>query len=125
MQNLKKLTSLLVVDDIEANLPFWLSIGFEQKMALPDEKGLAFVILESGTTELMLQSRASVAKDVATIATHEYRSALYIEVADLGAIETALGDRQLIFERRTTFYGATEVATYDPVGNVITFSQFA
>jgi hypothetical protein len=31
----------------------------------------------------------------------------------------------LVFDERTTFYGAREICVRDPAGNVVVFAQFA
>src|SRR5438105_3742541 len=64
---MNKLTPNLIVDDIEACLPFWTSLGFTKTVEVPDGDRLGFVILVNAPVELMLQTRASVAKDVAPL----------------------------------------------------------
>ena len=46
------------------------------------------------------------------------------EATNLDAIEKNLGDAEIVFPRRTTFYGATEIGVREPAGNAITFAQF-
>ncbi len=131
---MKKLTPNLIVDDIETSLPFWVErLGFQQVAAVPEDgtggpddgptegKKLGFVILVRDTVELMLQSRASLAKDLPAIADGPYRSIFYLEVADLAPIHQAL-DGWPILETRTTPYGAHELITDDPAGNRVFFA---
>ncbi|MEM7050332.1 MAG: VOC family protein [Acidobacteriota bacterium] len=121
----KRLTSLLVVEKVEPSLEFWVErLGFEVADEVPGEGGLAFVILKRPGIELMLQSRASVAADIPAIAEASGPSSLYIEVEDLAAIERALEGVDLVFPRRTTFYGATEIGVRDPGGHWLVFAQF-
>src|SRR5258706_13629891 len=106
---MKKLTPNLIVASIEACLPFWTErLGFDKAVEVPDGDRLGFVILRRGPIELMLQSRASVEKDVAAIAEGAYRSVLYIEVPDLAPIRAALEGWPRVGPERTTFYGARE-----------------
>ena len=120
---MKKLTCNLVVDDIEACLPFWIErLGFEKTVEVPEGDKLGFVILKQGSVELMLQSRASVAKDVAPIAEGPHRSVLYIEVPDLAKIRAALNGWPLVVPERKTFYGASELIVADPAGNYVFFA---
>jgi uncharacterized glyoxalase superfamily protein PhnB len=120
---MKKLTPNLIVESIEANLPFWVDrLGFQKKLEVPDEDRLGVVILERGAVELMLQSRASMAKDVPPFADPPHRSVLYFEVEDLAPIRKALGDWPLVVPERKTFYGAREIIVRDPAGNAVFFA---
>jgi len=123
---MKKITSVLFVDEIELCLPFWIDLlGFEKFVEVPEGDRLGFVILKNGSAEVMLQSFESIANDVPALAEGSYRSSLFIQVDDLQVIENALTDVENLFPKRTTFYGATEIGVHDPAGNVIVFAQFA
>ena len=87
-----------------------------------DAAKLGFVILVRDKLELMLQSRASLAKDVPAIATGPYRSVLYLEVPDLAPIRKALKGYPTIVDGRKTFYGAEEIIVADPAGNHVFFA---
>lgn len=123
---MKKLTPLLTVDAIEPCLPFWMEhLGFEKTTEVPQDDALGFVILVRDQVEVMLQSRASIAADLAPLAEGPYRSMLYIEVEDLDPILAAItaGDLEVVVPERTTFYGAREVFLRDPAGNFVGFAQ--
>ena len=121
---MNKLTPNLIVDDIERCLPFWIQrLGFEKTVEVPEGDGLGFVILKRDSIEVMLQSRASVAKDVAPISDGPHRSVLYIEVPDLALIRAALDGWPLVVPERTTFYGAHELIVADPAGNFVFFAS--
>lgn len=112
------------MSSIETCLPFWVDrLGFEKTVTVPEGKSLGFVILRHGSIELMLQSRASLEKDVAAIAEGSHRSVLYIEVADLAPIRTALDGWPRVVPERTTFYGAREIIVRDPEGHVVFFGS--
>ena len=122
-QLLKKLTPNLIVEDIEAALPFWVDrLGFEKTVEVPHEGRLGFVILVRDATELMLQSRASLASDVPALASGAHRTALYLEVEDLAPIRAALEGWPKVIPERTTFYGARELVVQDPAGNPVFFA---
>ena len=108
----KKITPVLLVDEVEPCVKFWVDrLGFEKASEVPDGNKLAFVILQKGGTEVMYQSLASAEKDAAFNA-QAYRKGttfLYLEV---------------VMPVRTTFYGAKEIGVKDPGGNIITFAQF-
>mgnify|MGYP003375237976 CR=1 FL=1 len=124
---MKKLTANLIVDRIEDCLPFWVDrLGFAKTVEVPESESegaaLGFVILVHGSVEVMLQSRASMLKDVAEVAPGPHRSSLYLEVDDLGPIRTALTGWPLVVPERTTFYGARELIVRDPAGNFVYFA---
>lgn len=119
-----KLTPVLVVDKIEPCLEFWQRLGFNVTVEVPHGEELGFAILSNGDFEVMYQSRASVAADVAPLADAPARGTfLFIEVDDADAIDTAFKDVERIVPRRTTFYGADEIIVREPGGNVVTFAQ--
>jgi len=121
-----QITANLIVDAIEPCLPFWCEqLGFRVTAEVPHGDRLGFVILAHDGAELMLQTRASVADDVAPLASEAFRTALYVHVDDLAAIKKALRDVDRIVADRRTFYGADEVLVRDPAGNVVVFAQRA
>jgi uncharacterized glyoxalase superfamily protein PhnB len=120
---MKKLTPNLIVDSIEDSLRFWGDrLGFEKTVAVPDGDRLGFVILRRGDLELMLQSRASLEKDVPAAADGAHRAVLYLEVAALEPIRAALEGWPRVIPERTTFYGARELVVRDPAGHVVFFA---
>lgn len=126
MAALKKLTPVLFVERIEPCLPFWIErLGFQKTAEVPEGGALSFVLLVRDGVEVMLQTRASVAKDIPALAGEPSRSFLYVEVADFADIKRRLEGADIVIPERKTFYGATEIGVRDPTGNVITFSHFA
>ncbi|HXE75647.1 MAG TPA: VOC family protein [Candidatus Xenobia bacterium] len=123
---MKKLTPALFVEKIELCLPFWVDrLGFQKTAEVPEGDALGFVILVRDGVEVMLQSRASIARDVPALAGEPSRSFLFVEVAQLSPIVEALKGAEIVIPVRKTFYGATEIGVRDPAGNVITFAEFA
>ena len=121
---MNSIVSNLIVPSIEACLPFYVTrLGFTQTVDVPHEDKLGFVILKRGELELMLQSRASVAADIAGLDPDGFRAALYIEVDKLAPIREALADWPLVIPERTTFYGAREIIVRDPAGNLVAFAS--
>lgn len=122
---IKKVTPVLIVESVEACLPFWCDrLGFVKTVEVPHEGGLGFVVLAQGATELMLQSRASVAADLPSLAVGSYRTALYLEVEDLAPVRAALAGLEPPFPERTTSYGSREVGAIDPEGNPVILAAF-
>jgi uncharacterized glyoxalase superfamily protein PhnB len=123
--NMKRLVPVLFVEKIEPCLPFWVErLGFEKTTEVPEGDALGFVILARGNVEVMLQTRASLKKDVPALAEEPSRSFLYIEVNDLEEFIKRLEGADVVVPVRDTFYGAREIGVRDPAGNVITFAHF-
>jgi hypothetical protein len=123
---MKKLSPVLVVDEIEPCLPFWVDrLGFEKTAEVPEGSKLGFVILRKDDVEVMYQSRESVEKDVPGLVPERggHSIGLFIEVSDVGAVERALEGLELILPRRRTFYGMEEVGVREPGGNAVIFAQ--
>jgi catechol 2,3-dioxygenase-like lactoylglutathione lyase family enzyme len=117
-----QVTANLIVESIEACLPFWVDrLGFEKSVEVPHGSGLGFVILKRDGAELMLQSRASLAEDIEPLGEASYRSLVYVTVDDLAPIREALAGYPLVVPERTTFYGAHELIVKDPAGNGVCF----
>ncbi len=106
--NLKKLTTLLVVDRIEPCLPSWLAVGYRVTVRVPEAGPLGFVILSSNAGELMLQTKKSLAADMPTVAAKKPRMLLYGDVPSLTQAKKSLRGAKVLVARRKTFYGATE-----------------
>jgi uncharacterized glyoxalase superfamily protein PhnB len=123
----KRMTAVLLVEEIEPCLNFWVDrLGFTKTAEVPDRTKLAFVILQKGTTEVMYQTFASVEKDNAQAAKDARKGPtfLYVEVDDLDAVIAALKGAPVVMPLRTTFYGAKEIGVKDPAGHFITFAQY-
>ena len=121
---MKKLTPVLVVDEVEPCAAFWTGpLGFARTVEVPHDGELGFVILQKDAVEIMYQSRASVAADLPSLAEGPYRTVLFIEVDDLDAVEAAVAGAEVVQPRRTTFYGTTEIGVREPGGNVVVFAQ--
>lgn len=124
---MKKLTPILLVEEIEPCLQFWVDrLGFTKSVEIPEGSKLGFVILQKGNVEIMYQSRPSVAKDVPAMAKDPFKtySVLYIEVEEIDEIVGKLKGFEVVVPLRKTFYGATEIAFREPAGNVVAFAAF-
>lgn len=120
---MKSIVCNLIVESIEACLPFYVQrLGFEKTVEVPHGDALGFVILKRGGRELMVQSAASLAADIAGAA-GAFRAALYIEVDALAPIRAALEGWPRVIPERSTFYGARELVVRDPAGNLVVFAS--
>lgn len=120
---MQSLTPILIVDAIEPCLAFWKKLGFQVTVEVPDGEALGFVILNNGPVEVMYQTRASVAKDVPTMAGFPSSSVLYIHVTNIDEVIAAVADAPVLVPKRSTFYGATEYGVREPGGNAVSFSE--
>ena len=122
---LNKLSPVLVVDAIEPCLSFWVDrLGFTRVAEVPDGDRLGFVILQKDGIEVMYQSRESVRKDIPALADVPAGGTnLYIDVADVAAVERAVKGVEIVVPRRKTFYGADEIGVREPGGNAVIFGQ--
>lgn len=124
---LKKLTPVLIVDEVEPVVAFWAAVGMKAVVEVPHGDRLGFVILKGDEIELMYQSIASVREDEPRVLEGPRgprASAVYIEVDDLDAVTARFPSAtDVIVRGRTTFYGATETIVHDPAGNVVSFAQ--
>jgi len=121
---MKSIVPNLIVESIEACLPFYVErLGFTKTVEVPHDGKLGFAILKRGDLELMLQSSASLASDIAGLPVDGFRAALYIEVDQLAPIRAALDGWPRVVPERTTFYGAREIIVRDPAGNVVAFAS--
>jgi uncharacterized glyoxalase superfamily protein PhnB len=125
--NVRKITPVLLVNQIEPVLPLWIDrLGFSKTVEVPDGETLAFVAFQKESAEVMYQTYASVAKDAPPAmadAAGKGPTYLYLEVDDLDAVLAALKGTPKVMPERTTFYGMREFAVRDPAGHFITFAQ--
>ncbi len=124
--NVKRITPVLFVKEIEPILPFWVDkLGFTKTVEVPHGSKIGFVALQKGSTEVMYQSYASLGDDLPLIAEAAKKGPtfLYIEVDNLDAVLAALKDVKIVQPERTAFYGMREVGYQDPGGHFITFAQ--
>ena len=123
---MKKLTPVLVVDEIEPCLPFWVErLGFERTAEVPEGSKLGFVILTRDDVEVMYQTRESVAKDIPAMVPERggHPIGLFVVVSDVAGVERALEGFDVIVPRRKTFYGMDEIGVREPGGNPVIFAQ--
>ena len=122
---IRKCTSILFVEAIEPSLAFWEAIGFQRGAEVPRGDRLGFVILANDAVEIMYQTVASLHDDSTAHATRfdDDKSFLFVEVSDIDALASNLGDYEVTMPRRETFYGSTEIGYREPGGHIVTFAQ--
>jgi hypothetical protein len=120
-----KLTPVLIVEEIEKSLPFWVGrMGFEKTVDVPDGDRLGFAILAREGAEVMFQTTESVRKDVPKFAPQGVFNAasLFIEVEDFDDIRRRLAGYEIALAERTTFYGMREIGVVEPGGHIAVFA---
>jgi catechol 2,3-dioxygenase-like lactoylglutathione lyase family enzyme len=124
-----KITPVLIVEDIELSLAFWVDrLGFERVVAVPEGDRLGFVILVREGTELMLQTVLSIKNDLPELAPeHPYTKgcSLYIEVDDFEDVKRRLGNYPVVVPERFSSYGMREVGVSEPNGHSVVFAAKA
>jgi uncharacterized glyoxalase superfamily protein PhnB len=127
--NVKRITAVLLVAEIEPVLSFWVDrLGFLKTIEVPDGSRLAFVALQKGSAEVMYQTYASVLRDAPPAMGAEAAkgpSYLYIEVDNLDAVIEAQKEAKVVMALRTAFYGMREIGFEEPGGHFVTFAQRA
>lgn len=125
--NVKRITPVLLVKEIEPVVPFWVErLGFSKTVEVPDGNKIGFVAFQKGTSEVMYQTYASVEKDAPPPMGSEAKKGptyLYMEVDNLDAVLAAMKDAKLVMPVRTAFYGMREFSVQDPGGHFVTFAQ--
>ena len=119
-----KITHVLIVQEIEKSLPFWIDrLGFAKVAEVPEGDRLGFVMLVLNGAELMLQTLESVRKDAPQFAiTPPGPTSLFIEVDNFSDTLKRLEDYPIALEERTTFYGMREIGVLEPGGNIVVFA---
>jgi hypothetical protein len=120
-----KLTPVLIVEEIEKSLPFWVDrLGFQKTVEVPEGDRLGFAILANAGVELMLQSWASVAKDspASMWPQRGFSHGLFIVVEDFADIRRRLEGWPIALPERVTFYGMREIGVHEPGGHVVVFA---
>ena len=124
----KRLTPVLIVEEIESSLPFWVDrLGFKKTTEAPEGDALGFVILQRDGVEVMLQSRASVLKDVEALGKGPLANdgvGLFIEVGSLDDFLPKLEGLEVVVAERKTFYGAREIGVRAPSGITVMLAEF-
>jgi hypothetical protein len=122
----KKLTPVLHVDDLEPELAFWVEgLSFEA-VELDEGSVLLRRASEAHGLELILQSRASLARDTPELARAAFGYAgfaLRIEVTALEPLLEAIAGAPIIAGPRSTNDATHEIVVKTPSGLAVTFFE--
>ncbi len=121
-----KITTVLIVEQIEQSLAFWVDrMGFEKTVAVPEGDRLGFVILVKDGAELMLQTISSVRQDEPRFAPDRLVTkgcGLFIEVDDFEDVKRRLEGYPITMPERVTFYNLREIGVSEPNGHTVIFA---
>jgi len=121
-----KITPVLIVDEIEKSLLFWVDrMGFTKTVDVPEGDRLGFVILVNSGGEVMLQTLSSVRKDEPKFApegVNTKATVLFIEVEDFAEVRKRLEGYPILMPERVTFYGMREIGVAEPGGHTVIFA---
>jgi len=121
-----KITAVLIVEEIEKSLAFWVDrMGFQKTVDVPEGDRLGFVILAREGAELMMQTITSVRKDEPKFAPKTLDSkgcGLFVEVADFEDVKRRLDGYPIVMPERVTFYGMREIGVAEPNGHTVVFA---
>jgi uncharacterized glyoxalase superfamily protein PhnB len=124
---LKHLTPVLVVDQVEPCLKFWSErFGFKVENQVPGPDGkLVFASVQKDGVEVMYQTRASVLQEDPNAGPDltGHSIVLFLTVDDIDAVEKAVAGAPIVRPRHQTFYGSTEIYVREPGGNTVGFAQ--
>ena len=129
-RTVKRLTPILVVEEIEPSIEFWVDrLGFEKTMEVPEGDKLGFAAFAKDGFEVMYQTHTSIATEVETAGLNEYLKAarspsvLFIEVENLEAIRKKVEGLDILVRHRETSYGSKELWMKEPGGHIIGFAE--
>jgi catechol 2,3-dioxygenase-like lactoylglutathione lyase family enzyme len=123
-----KITPVLVVEEIERSLPFWVErMGFSKAVEVPEGDRLGFVILTRDGAELMLQTLTSVRNDTPQLAPQGRANdaSLFIEVDNFEDVLRRLQTYEILLPERVAFYGMREIGVREPNGYAVIFAARA
>ena len=119
-------TPIMVVDQIEPSLEFWVKrLGYKKTAEVPHGNELGFILLEKDGNQVMMQTRKSIADDSPAVFEHtkEHTVVQYIDVDSLDEVLKCVEGMKLLMGPRETFYGARDILLLDPAGYMIMFAE--
>jgi len=120
-----KVTPVLVVSNVVEESKFWHKLGFATVAEVPHGETIGFAILNSDSSEIMLQTVESLAGDMKSVADSlgPKKSYLFADVDNLDDFKIATKNDKLLVPERKTFYGTKEIFVQTASGEIIGFAQ--
>ena len=119
-----RMTPVLVVERIEPCLEFWVDcLGFEVRIPVPDEDGLAFALVARDDVQLMLRTRSSLERGTPGLFVETGIApgvVLSLPVDDLEDLLPRFEDGvDVVVPLRETDFGGREIYVREPSGCVL------
>ncbi len=123
VSNFKKITPVLLADDVGPCVAFWNELGLATSLSVPFEGGIGFAAVSAGDVELMYQSFALARAQDPSAINGVQRAVVSLDVRNLNDVIKHLGDAEIVVPARETGHGTREIYVRDPAGNLIGFSE--
>jgi len=124
---INKSTPILHVKVVEPSLEFWNErFGFKTTIQVPERDHIGFAAIDNGSVELMYQTYEGMQEDPSTPlakAAEQGPTFVFMEVADINAVASALQQSEVVNGIHETSYGAKEIVAKEPGGHYVIFSQ--
>lgn len=122
---MESITPNIFVRDINATIGFYRKLGFSVSMSVPEEGDFVWVMMSSGSVNMMFQTFDSLGDELPAIRRTDGGSLLlYIKVPDVQQLyDSVKGKIDILKEPQVTFYGALEFSLVDNNNYVLTFAQ--
>jgi uncharacterized glyoxalase superfamily protein PhnB len=126
---LKKLTTNLIVDDVNATINWYQDVlsCFEVVVTDPDKGKLDWALMSCEDVDIMFQSRDSIAKSFGEFLNKEDSGSIviYIEMEYLKGFRKMIKNKvEVIKDIHTTPYGIQEFAIRDCNGFILVFAEW-
>lgn len=123
---MESLSPNIFVDDMNATIDFYKSIGFQVVMTVPETgPDLVWAMLVNGDVTFMFQTFASLGDELPNVHRSNGGSLLfYIKLKKIREFFELICEKVTVLKPlETTFYGATEFSILDNNNYVLTFAE--
>ena len=118
-------TPVLFVEQVEPTRDFFVDVGFEVVVEIPEDERVGFSLLEKDGVQVMIETRGNANEPPAlqALSRESRRAVVFVEVDDLEAVIASQKNARIAVERHKTFYHADELTYEEPGGNLVTFAR--
>ena len=123
---MESLSPNIFVNDINATVDFYKTLGFNLAMSVPEDgNNLVWAMMTNGSVTIMFQTFESLADELPQINRTDGGSLLlYINLKDIQSFFDGIKDKVTVLKGlEKTFYGATEFSIIDNNNYVLTFAE--
>jgi uncharacterized glyoxalase superfamily protein PhnB len=123
---MESLSPNIFVEDMNETISFYMSIGFQLVMTVPEAgTELVWAMMSNGDVTFMFQSFESLGKELPNISRRNGGSLLfYIKLKKITEYFELIHEKVTVLKGlETTFYGATEFSILDNNNYVLTFAE--